>query len=85
MGGNLCRTYGKQFSIYDGFAKCDHIVSRVYEDHKNGRTSQNMSNQSFAVLEKNIHNVCGKEIGKREEVVYQDQVGNEQCANTGAH
>ena len=32
-------------------------------------------------MEKNIHNVCGKEIGKHEEVVYQDQVRNEQCAN----
>ena len=42
---------------------------------------QGVKNQSFAVLEKNIHNVCGKEIGKREAVVYQDQAGNEQCAN----
>ena len=31
---------------------------------------QGVENQSFAELEKNIHDVCGKEIGKREEVVY---------------
>ena len=50
MGGNLCRTQGKQFSIYDGFAKCDRIVSRVYEDHKNGRMLQNMSRSEKSII-----------------------------------
>ena len=40
---NLCRTRrSKLCSIYDGFAKRDCIVSRVYEDYDNGRMLHSM-------------------------------------------
>ena len=43
---------------------------------------QGVRNQSFEVLEENVHNVCGKKFGKVEEIVCQDRIGNEQCSKS---
>ena len=39
---------------------------------------EGVKNQAFSVLQTNVHNLCGESIGRIEEVVEQDEKGNEQ-------